>query len=257
MQYWRKHFVAQHSAALVYNTGRPIQFVLEKVRDGQLCPVEFVIANQGQNIYCNGKMWQPWVEHMRTCKFTIKLVDHVEELLRSVDVSPCTLTVDRHDFSLRFWIAGGESWLQCADRYRQVCLSVDSFPGCWLWTYSKDEIEKEFTKDDGWKHGGLGCELYCDRLKGSKAPGAQFLLRWFDQQSNDAVPVQAIWAGDGWNDEGMLSTGWKGIIPVNGVDELKEAARQNANGGYTFLSTLPTEEAVVEGLQFLTSIDPP
>ena len=69
--YWNG-YERKNNAALVYNTGRPMHFVARKIHEGELPPAEFVIANQGMNIYCNGQLWQPWVNRMRRLNFTIR-----------------------------------------------------------------------------------------------------------------------------------------------------------------------------------------
>ena len=250
MPYW-KIYEKQNNAALVYNTGRPMEFVAKKMREGELHFVEFVIANQGKNVYCNEKMWQPWVTRMRNFNFTIKLVDFIEDQIRNIDIEPCKLSVDRHGFSLRWWISGGESLSHCSEAYMRVCKYVVITKAASLWMYTEAEIEEEFSENDYWKQWGIECELQCAQDDGSKAPAAQFLMNWFNQQSNGISTMQAIWAGDGMDDEGMLTTGWQGIVVGNADEHLKVAARKaNACGGQTYVSASPTGNGVVEGLRW-------
>ena len=253
LHYW-KSYATKNDAALVYNTGRPLEFVEKKIREGQLHSTEFVISNNGLNVYCNGAMWPPWVTRMRGFNFTIKLVDFIEDQIRHMNIEPCKLSVDRHDFSLRWWVWGGESLSQCIETYLHVCKSVVTTPACSLWMYAKGELETMFIDNDRWKHWGIGCEMFCAEDQGSKAPAAKFLMKWFNQPSSSSsiYPlVQAIWAGDGMNDKGMLTTGWKGIVVGNGDDDLKVAARvDNACAGQTYVSESRTGDGVVEGLQW-------
>ena len=93
----------------------------ELINDGQLPRVDFAIGNQGQNIYDRGILWEPWIEYMRSVNFSLAKVNAIENVLRHVDVSPCSIQIDRHDFSLRWWVKGGSSWSDCATIYDRVC----------------------------------------------------------------------------------------------------------------------------------------
>ena len=249
--FWKYSYEKQNKAVLVYNTGRPLEFVQQKISEGELLPVEFVIAGQGKNVYYKGELWQPWVTRMRSFNFTIEMVDVIESQLRKVDIAPSTVHWDRQDFSLRWFVAGGESLKECVKAYYKVYESVFVTPACWLWTYTEEEIEQQFSECDDWKEWGIGCELFCVQDHGSKAPAAEFLLNWFQQQSCGSCTPRAIWAGDGMNDEEMLYTGWRGIVVGNADEKLKNAARKaNVGGTKAYLCTQPRGEGVIEGLKW-------
>ena len=113
MEYW-KGYANTKQTILVYNTGRPLELVLQNVADGELYPAMMVIANQGANIYYGDSLWSPWVQYMAANGYTMELLDHMEEVVRGCDISPCQVQVERYDFSLRWWIKGGSSLEQCA-----------------------------------------------------------------------------------------------------------------------------------------------
>ena len=250
VHYW-KTYEKENNAILVYNTGRPIEFVVQKVREGDLYPVEFTICSQGLNVYCNEELWQPWVARMRSLNYTIKLVDFIEDQLRNMDVKPCKLSVNRHDFCLRWWVYGGESLSQCVDIYLLVCKSVVTTPACSLLMWTAAEINERFSDNDVWKEWGIGCDLHTAQDQGSKAPAAQFLVDWFNQKSNGLSSENIIWAGDAMNDSGMVKTGWKGIVVGNSDKDLQVCARkENVCGGRTYVSALSTAQGVIEGLQW-------
>ena len=58
MEYW-KGYANRKQTILVYNTGQPLEFVLQKVADGEQFPAMMVIANQGASIYDGDSLWSP------------------------------------------------------------------------------------------------------------------------------------------------------------------------------------------------------
>jgi hydroxymethylpyrimidine pyrophosphatase-like HAD family hydrolase len=58
------------------------------------------------------------------------------------------------------------------------------------------------------------------------------------------VPERVVVAGDSGNDLEMFETGYRGILPVNALDELKAAARE----AWHYHSPLPAARGVLDGL---------
>ena len=240
------------NAKLVYNTGRPLSFVEQYISKGTLLPVDFIIANQGHNIYYRGTLWEPWVNFMQSVQFTPELLASLTNHILSIDVSPCTVNVVCHDFCMRWWVKGGGSLSDCARAYHCICDAVPVSGLYWLNRYSQAQIEKDFGTSDWFEKWGIGCDLCCIYMKNSKAPAAQFLLDHF-AEAQAAQPL-AIWAGDGDNDIGMLSIDALGIIVNNACLELKEASRNEDLPGRTTQTTSRLDVGVIEGLQFFGPI---
>ena len=71
----------EHNAMLVYNTGRPLDQVLQWIEAKRLVPVQYVICNQGMNIYHNRQLFKPWMRFMENTKFELNVLDDlVKEL---------------------------------------------------------------------------------------------------------------------------------------------------------------------------------
>ena len=66
----------------------------------------------------------------------------------------------------------------------------------------------------------------------------------FLQQELGLSPERVVVAGDSGNDREMFETGFKGIVPVNALDELKAIARQP----HHYQSPLPAGRGVLDGL---------
>ena len=172
------------------------------MHDGELPDVDFIIANQGHNIYYKGKLWDPWIRYMDSVNFLLSSVAHTADVLRHLDVTPCSIQIEHHDFFLRWWVKGGSSWNECANIYHRVCDSVPAFPSSRLYKYTQEEIATEFADNNWFEEYGMGCQLQSALIRDSKAPAAQFL---YDHISRYCPrrPL-AMWAGDGDNDIGML-----------------------------------------------------
>lgn len=66
----------------------------------------------------------------------------------------------------------------------------------------------------------------------------------FLQKELNLAPDQVVVAGDSGNDREMFETRFKGIVPANGLDELKLIANQS----WHYHSPLPAGRGVLEGL---------
>ena len=246
MIFWAQ-YANEQQAELVYNTGRPCTFVQKLMHDGELPDVDFIIANQGHNIYYKGKLWDPWIRYMQSVNFLLSSVAHTADVLRHLDVTPCSIQIDHHDFFLRWWVKGGSSWNECANIYHRVCDSVPAFPSSRLYKYTPEEIATEFADNNWFEEYGMGCQLQSALIRDSKAPAAQFL---YDHISRYCPrrPL-AMWAGDGDNDIGMLDTDVLAIVPYNACCGLKRACWQSEGTVRTFLASSNFAQGVIEGLQ--------
>jgi sucrose-phosphate synthase len=65
------------------------------------------------------------------------------------------------------------------------------------------------------------------------------------QQELGLDPERVVVAGDSGNDSEMFDTGFKGIVPVNALDELKAAACRP----WHYHSPLPVARGVLDGLR--------
>ena len=245
MEYW-KGYANRKQTILVYNTGRPLEFVLQKVADGELFPAMMVIANQGANIYYGDSLWIPWVEYMAASGYTMELLDQMEKVVCGCDISPCQVEVERFDFSLRWWIKGGSSLEQCASMYMLVCNALPLSSSYWLNVYTLQEIQEQF--EEWYQDWGIGCEVYPESVKESKAVAAEFVERRLTDQG--AKPFLVMWAGDGKNDMHMIETTFKGIVVNNAHPALKEACRQDGYRDRIFLALSAGENGVMEGLRY-------
>jgi len=66
----------------------------------------------------------------------------------------------------------------------------------------------------------------------------------FLQQELNLDPARIVVAGDSGNDREMFETGFRGVVPVNGLDELKDASREK----WHYHSPLPAARGVLDGL---------
>ncbi len=66
----------------------------------------------------------------------------------------------------------------------------------------------------------------------------------FLQEALALDPRQVMVAGDTGNDCGMFETGFKGVVPVNALDELREVARHP----WHYQSALPAARGILDGL---------
>ena len=73
-----------------------------------------------------------------------------------------------------------------------------------------------------------------------KGPAVGFL-----QKQLGLSPAQVVVAGDSGNDRQMFEAGFKGIVPANALDELKEIARQP----WHYHSPYPAARGVLDGLR--------
>lgn len=73
----------------------------------------------------------------------------------------------------------------------------------------------------------------------------------FLQQELNFDPQRVVVAGDSGNDAEMFTTGLRGIVPVNALDELKAAAREP----WHYHSPLPAGRGVIDGLRHLGFIE--
>jgi hydroxymethylpyrimidine pyrophosphatase-like HAD family hydrolase len=80
-----------------------------------------------------------------------------------------------------------------------------------------------------------------------KGNAARFL-----QKQLGLSPEQVVIAGDSGNDRQMFETKFKGIIPVNAFDELKNIARQP----WHYHSPYPAARGVFDGLRHFSFIEP-
>ena len=90
--------------------------------------------------------------------------------------------------------------------------------------------------------------LYIDVLPHPLGKGyaAQFL-----QQELNLDPERVMVAGDTGNDQEMFTTGLKGIVPVNALDELKVLASES----WHYHSAFPAGQAVIDGLRHFGFIE--
>jgi hydroxymethylpyrimidine pyrophosphatase-like HAD family hydrolase len=72
-----------------------------------------------------------------------------------------------------------------------------------------------------------------------KGGAARFL-----QHALGLDPLRVLVAGDGGNDIEMFTTSFRGVVPVNGLEELKSVARQP----WHYHSPLPAARGVLDGL---------
>ena len=245
MRYWIAYANTKQTI-LVYNTGRALEFVLQKVADGELFPAKMVIANQGANIYEGSSLWSPWVEYMAANGYTMELLDDIEKVVRECNISPCQVEVERFDLSLRWWIKGGSTLEQCASKYMLVCKALPMSSLYWLNVYTHQEIQEQFQEgDQDW---GIGCVMYSNLVKGSKASAAEFVERRITDQGKKTFLV--MWAGDGENAMHMIETTFKGIVVNNAHPALIEACRQDRHGDRIFRALADGENGVIEGLQY-------
>jgi sucrose-phosphate synthase len=70
-------------------------------------------------------------------------------------------------------------------------------------------------------------------------------LARFLQRELRVIPGRVVVAGDSGNDREMLEAGFKGIIPVNALDELKQVADKP----WHYHSALPSARGVLDGLR--------
>ena len=260
----------EHNAMLVYNTGRPLDQVLEWIEAKRLVPVQYVICNQGMNIYHNRQLFKPWMRFMENTKFELNVLDDLvkelatknAKLIRDSD-GKCDLQIDRHDFMLRFFVFS-QDWELCKKHYTQICQQLEDtthLPYKW-WIFKDAELEE---KDYfSWSRGessekqtgfSICCELLHDQLNSSKHVAARFLLQELQRQQADRTIIP-MWAGDGDNDLGMMRLHWRGIVVGNATKQLVDRANvQNSTIGpeRIYISQERNAEGVLDGLRYWKS----
>ena len=90
--------------------------------------------------------------------------------------------------------------------------------------------------------------IYIDVLPHPLGKGyaAQFL-----QKELNLEPERVMVAGDTGNDQEMFTTGFKGVVPVNALDELKNLATEP----WHYHSSYPAGQGVIDGLRYFGFIE--
>ncbi|MBN2388684.1 MAG: HAD hydrolase family protein [Anaerolineales bacterium] len=204
----RKSFI------LAYMTGRYISSVLTDIKAGILLRPDYICANVGTEI-----------------------VD-LNDLVNTTGRRYAQRVSNHWDLEEVYRLGVGEGvWVQDFPE------GQPPYQAGFLWDGRAESLaafEQRLAGHDRWRI-LASYSHYIDVFPGrlGKGEAVRFL-----QQELGLDPGQVVVAGDAGNDLEMFQLGFKGIVPVNALDELKTAAREP----WHYHSSLPAGRAVLDGL---------
>lgn len=214
---WLKAFARQYASAfrLVYVTGRYLFSVLQLVDAGRLPRPDIICSDVGSEI------------------FDLNDPQNILGQKYAAQVSP--------DWDIEAIYTRGEG----AGVWRQDFLDGQPrFQAGFFWDGSPETLEAFYARM-GNHHEYRIYPSYGEYIDVLPAPLGKGNAVRFLQKELRVDASQVVVAGDSGNDRQMFETGFKGIIPVNGLEELKAVASQP----WHYHSPLPAARGVLDGLQ--------
>ena len=248
--YWME-YASRFSAMLVYNTGRPLAYVEDLINRGHLLHAEYMICGNGNNIYHRGKLWEPWLIEMEKVGYSLNLISIIDDCLKHLRLAAVTVSTDRQDLSLRWWVECEGSLEDCFEVYSSISAQVQAMGNVYIYTYTLDEAQDYYKEYNDKQSYCLEAHMYPPGMNRCKGPSAKFL---FDELQKSSKSLNTgIWAGDAENDVGMLSNpSFKGILVANHDDSIRKAAADPTLRCTIYRAKEAYAAGVVEGLQFFS-----